>query len=383
MPHPEELKRLNAEITSHFGHLEKTAIYVLSLYVLGMVIMRHCGQTQIATFLGGVLGHNSENVKRRLREFTYEAKCKSGDKRQEVDVKRCFAPLLKWVMTKFRGSDHQLVLALDATYLGERFVILAISVVVAGCAIPVAWHIQRGDQKGEWNPIWFTLLALLKEAIPPDWTVFVLTDSGLYSKKLFKKMTKTYGWRALMRIRGTQGLFKAKGARKWYPLHTYVHQGMTPLILEGVCYKGNPLTCTLVVQWDDAYQKPCLIVTNITPQNVQSQIYGIRYWIECGFKDIKRGLFHWEQTKMTCPQRAERLWLVISIALLWLTAVGDAAHDIIFHEQRHPQCQRTLSAPVHGWITLILQLLKGERLTYGYFSPYPWLILPDKQKTYP
>ena len=82
---------------------------------------------------------------------------------------------------------------------------------------------------------------------------------------------------------------------------------------------------------------------------------------------------------MTCPRRAQRLWLVISIALLWLTAVGAATLDPPFGDQGpHTSFQpASLSAPVRGWITLILQLLKGQPLSYGYFHPYPWLPLPD------
>ena len=189
MSHPEELKRLNAEITSHMSHLGKCLIYVLSLYVLGMVVMQHCGQSRIAAFVSGMIGCRFGSMKQRLREFTYESERKQGAKRQEVEVKTCFAPLLGWVLSKFRGDHKQLVLTMDATYLKDRFVILAVSVVVAGCAIPVAWHIQVGNQKGEWNPIWFALLDLLQSTIPQDWQVFVLTDSGLYARPLFHYLT--------------------------------------------------------------------------------------------------------------------------------------------------------------------------------------------------
>jgi hypothetical protein len=345
-------------------------IYVLALYVLGMVIMRHCGQVQIATFLGGLLKHKPATVKSRLRELTYEASGKRGRKRQELKVNTCFAPLLRWVLAKFRGQTQQIVLALDATYLGDRFIILVVSVVVAGSAIPVAWHLRHSHQKGEWNPIWVALLSQLHPAIAPGCTVFVLTDSGLYSKKLFKQVSKSFQWRVLMRIEGSQGLFKAKGARTWRPLRDYVHRDMSPLTLAGTCFKGDPLRCTLVLQWGAEYDRPCLIVTNVRPQTVQHQVYAIRYWIECGFKDLKRGLFHWEQTKMTCPQRAERLWLVMSIALLWLTAVGDAVLPLL-HQTPTSSAKRPLSAPVQGWITLILTLLKGQPLPYGYFNSYP------------
>ena len=380
MSHPEELKRLNAEITSHFGHLSQCVIYVLTLYVLGMVIVRHCGQSQIAAFLSRLTGSKFGSMKQRLREFTYEAEDKQGAKRQAVAVKSCFAPLLKWVLAKFEGKGRQVVLALDATYLAERFVIFSVSVVTSGCALPVAWHIQKADQPGGWNPIWIGLLKALQPAMPADWTVFVLTDSGLYSKTLFKHIRKTFKWWALMRIGGSQGLFKLKGARCWTPLRDLVTRGMQPRILQGTCFKGKPLTCTLVLQWAADYDSPCLIVTNLPPRQVQHNLYATRYWIECGFKDIKRGLLHWEQTKMTCPQRAERLWLVISIALLWLTAVGDAASNLPQWEtlrQARPQA-RILSAPVLGWIELIVSLLNGQPLAYGYLNPYPWLPLPEE-----
>jgi hypothetical protein len=53
--------------------------------------------------------------------------------------------------------------------------------------------------------------------------------------------------------------------------------------------------------------------------------YGLRAWIERGFKDSKRGGWHWEQTKMLDPPRAKWLWLAISVATLWTVAVGCAA----------------------------------------------------------
>ena len=379
MPHPEELKRLNAEITSHMGHLSKSLLYVLSLYVLGMVIMRHCGQSQIAYLLSELMGCKLGTMKHRLRELMYEAQAKCGDKRQEIDVSQCFAPLLSWVLSKFTDEPKQVVLALDATYLTNRFTILAVSVVVAGCAIPVAWHIRTTTQQGKWNPIWITLLTQLAPALPKGWQVFVLSDSGLYSKILYRKLCKHFKWSTLMRIEGSQGLFKVKGHRQWHPLRHFVYRGMENQVMTGTCFKSNPITCTLILQWQADYDLPCLLVTNLRPQDVNHNIYAIRYWIECGFKDIKRGLFHWEQTKMTCPQRAERLWLVMSIALLWLTAVGDATSTLPqWHSLSHGSAsKRILSAPVCGWIQLILTLLKGNPLPYGHFIPYPWLPKPE------
>ena len=50
----------------------------------------------------------------------------------------CFRALLAWIVGSWSG--RQMALALDATTLGDQFVVLAISVVYRGCAVPVAAH---------------------------------------------------------------------------------------------------------------------------------------------------------------------------------------------------------------------------------------------------
>ena len=52
-------------------------------------------------------------------------------------------------------------------------------------------------------------------------------------------------------------------------------------------------------------------------------------WIECLFKDLKRGGLGWHHTKMTDPQRAERLWLAIAVATLWVVSLGGKADGSI------------------------------------------------------
>ncbi|MBV9096021.1 MAG: hypothetical protein JO132_19475, partial [Streptosporangiaceae bacterium] len=73
------------------------------------------------------------------REWCYDAADKRGLSRRAVDVAICCAPLLGWVLRHWGGT--RLALALDATTLGNRFVVLTISVLYRGCAIPVAWTV--------------------------------------------------------------------------------------------------------------------------------------------------------------------------------------------------------------------------------------------------
>src|ERR1041385_5898474 len=112
-------------VTTHMPHLSKPQARVLALWSLGMVLARSCALTAVSTFLAQGLERKANTVRQQLREFCYEAAAKRGGPRQEVRVETCFAPLLAWVVSWWEG--HQVALALDATTLGQRFVVLVIS----------------------------------------------------------------------------------------------------------------------------------------------------------------------------------------------------------------------------------------------------------------
>src|SRR4029453_6144008 len=118
-------------------------------------------------------------------------------------VEPCFVPLLAWVVAQWEGT--QLALALDATTLGTRFTVLAISVVYRGCAIPGAWTVLAARAKHAWRPEWLGLLGRVHRAVPGAWTVLVLADRGLYARWLFRRITRL-GWHPFLRI-NTGGTF--------------------------------------------------------------------------------------------------------------------------------------------------------------------------------
>ena len=351
------------------AHLSKRQAMVLALYSFGMAMTGRCGMTTIVTFLSLLLAESPDRLRQRLREWNYEAAQKRGHKRQAIDVSHSFAPLLRWLLKDW-PTPSQLPLALDVTYLGERFSVLAISVVYRGCAIPVAWRVLRGNSKGEWHPVWVELLGGLKPAVPRQWTVYVLTDRGLYSKRLFRTLCQL-GWHPLMRIR-TQGLGRRERAKSWKPLARLARPGMGVWCQRMVCFKGDALVCSLLVHWDAVYDEPCLIVTDLPPAQVKPNLYTLRSWIEAGFKDLKRGGLRWEQTKMTDPARADRLWLVMAVTLLWLIRVGGEVQSTWQQLSPRFSLPATLSCPRLGWLTLLAQALQHLPLTHGRFIPEDW-----------
>jgi hypothetical protein len=72
------------------------------------------------------LGRKPNTVRQQLREWCYEAQAKRGGPRQALHVESCFVPLLAWVLSWWEG--YQLALALEATTLGQRFVVLGVKI---------------------------------------------------------------------------------------------------------------------------------------------------------------------------------------------------------------------------------------------------------------
>ena len=82
------------------------------------------------------------------------------------------------------------------------------------------------------------------------------------------------------------------------------------------------LECTLLACWEEGYDEPWFVVTDLAPEQAESLWYGMRAWIEHGYKLLKSAGWHWDQTRMTDCDRAERLWLVLAVATRYVLAVG-------------------------------------------------------------
>jgi len=364
--------------------LSKPQATVLALWSLGMVLARACALTAVAAFLAVWLRRQEQTVRQQLREFCDEAEAKRGDQRQALGVECCFVPLLAWVLRRWQGT--QLALALEATTLGTRFTVLAISVVYRGCAIPVAWTILPANQPHAWRREWLRLWRELRPAVPQGWTVIVLADRGLYAGWLFRRIVRV-GWHPFLRI-NSGGTFRPDPQATYRPLTSFVPQPGMRWRGTGTAFNSRQrqLRCTLLACWEEGYTAPWLILTDLPPEVSDACWYGLRAWIEQGFKLTKRAGWQWQRTRMTEPQRAARLWLAVAVATLWLLSVGGAAEETIpegtlLDVSEALACQRwqhratrlrLVSIFRRGWMLILVALLNQAPWPLGAFFPEPW-----------
>ena len=123
-------------IASHFPGLSLPQSRVLAWWSFGIYLAQSCALTAVIAHLFRVVGKKPDTLRQRLREWLYDAPDKRGGKRRQLDVEVCFAPLFRWIVQAW--VRDKLFMAVDASSLKERFVVLSVSVCFRGCAIPLA-----------------------------------------------------------------------------------------------------------------------------------------------------------------------------------------------------------------------------------------------------
>src|SRR5262249_24207892 len=193
------------------------------------------------------------------------------------------------------------------------FTVLAISVLYRSCAVPVMWTVLPGNEPGAWEPHWERMLKELAALVGPGWQVLVLTDRGMYSPRLFGCLVGL-GWHPFLRIRA-QGFWRPMGSRKWRDLGRLRLPKNQTRAWTGEVFKNEEgrLNGTLVGYAGEGHAEPWLIVTDLAPEVAQASWYGLRGWIEPGFKRVKGEGWHWPRTRIRCCARLERLWRAVAV----------------------------------------------------------------------
>lgn len=380
---PREAYPLSDAIATHMAPLRPAQGNGLALWVYGAIVAGSACQSAVVTALQPLGGHHA--LRQRLREWSYDGADRVVPSAVSLDVADCFAPLLGWIVAWWRGRE--LALAVDATTLGNRVVVVAISVLYRGCAIPVAWHVQPATTAGSWMEPLLALLARLRPAVPDDWTVLVLADRGLWSPQLWDA-TCALGWHPLLRLQ-RRATFRPTGQRR-QRVDRFVPGPGHAWVGAGTAFKDRPdrRAGTLVVVWDEAAAEPWVLLTDLAPPDVGVCWYGLRAWIELGFRALKRLGWQWERSRRIAPARVARHWLVLAVATLWVLATGTRVEDA---EQRGvpPARLRIVRAPAprarpraiacfaRGLAWLRWQLLRVRRLwSLLWLWPEPWPSAP-------
>ena len=349
------------DLATHLPHLSTAERTGLALWSYAATVTEHIGQTTCAAArtsvraLAEALTEPENTLRQRLREFYRPAEHKRGAHRRDLDVRLSFGPLLRWALWLLR--PREVVLALDPTVCRDRLAVLAVALVVHGCAVPVAWTVVRANEPGAWMPHWQPMLAQLAGALPRRTRVVVVTDRGLQSRALFAEIV-ALGWHPVMRLT-VNGTWRGRGETGWTRLGALALRPGQYYVGRGELFATYRHRCTLVAVWRVGFDEPWLLMTDLPPARCEKALYGLRCWIEQGFRALKSGGLRCERLRITDPARAERVWLVLSVSLLWTHAVGATPEA---SERLVDGVRRVLGVHRRGWVRLLGALARGVSL---------------------
>lgn len=299
--------RWSSKISSQFPQLTKPQARLLALFSFGLAKTKSCALAAIAEALA--LWGKPDTVERRLQRLLSNVR---------VDWAVSAQALAAWVLTVLR--EPLVVLLVDETSLRDKLRVMSVCLAYRGRAIPLAWWCYRPDQ---WPKSQVALISQLLQQVaavmPAGKTVLVEADRGIGSSPRLLRQIEALGWYYLVRVQGQVRLRLADG--RCVAFRSLVQRpGQRWGGWVWAFKKAGWMRCWAMAYWKRPQEQPWLLLTN-WPQ-AQDRWYGIRMWEELGFRDWKSMGWEWQRSRVWQPEHANRLWLVMALAYVWMLSLG-------------------------------------------------------------
>lgn len=237
-----------------------------------------------------------------------------------------FVPLevLRPVVTKLLRAQQRrkqpLVILMDRSMINDTLNLLHVALAFGGRALPLGW--VRVPHEGNSDlALQQELLRWLQSCLPAGARPTLLADREFHSIHLAQWVGEVLQWDFVLRLKA--GTFvECDGS--WLQAGELAERGRTARYGPVKVTKDRRATYRvhLVTHWAQDEAEPWLLLTNLGSAQVAVARYAQRFWIEEMFSDHKSRGLNLEATRLTDPDRLERLLVAVSLAYLWIMEVG-------------------------------------------------------------
>ncbi len=276
-----------------------------------------CTQPALATALQrlGLSRATCESGQVELRRFLRDP---------GVTAARASAPVVRQTLAGW--AAEVLLLIVDQTSLKGRLARLEVAAAYHGRAVPLSralWPATGIAAPATWPTLFARVLDAAQAVLPPDRPVVVLLDRGFVSPAVWDAV-RARGWHPVLRAQRTVRLRTADGAER--PVGDLLGAQPGLVALAGAVFKkGGWRTASVTALRRDGQAEAWLLLADLPPGLQRAVEYAVRMHIEESFRDDKRHGWQWEASRVTDPDRASRLLLVLHLASLWCLSAGAAA----------------------------------------------------------
>jgi hypothetical protein len=212
----------------------------------------------------------------------------------------------------------------------RSYKVLVAAVPIRGRSVPVLfaayekWRLRKSQNAFEEG--FFTLLRAL---LPKKVQAVVVADRGFHRAELAKHLQAT-GLCYVIRVNGTTHFASERHAGRLDGIR--LRQGEHIDLEVGAYSKSRPVRQRVIVHWKKHHDEPWFLATDLDwGWRYVVATYALRMHIEQLFRDEKNLRFGWglRQTRLSTPERLERLLLVLAFAYLFLILLGLLARNTL------------------------------------------------------
>jgi hypothetical protein len=284
---------------------------------------------------------------------------------------------------------RELTVSLDWTEFDrDGHSVIAVNLVTKhGRATPLVWRTVRSNSlKNRRNRYERDVLKLLKELIPLEVNVIVLADRGFANIQFHRYIEEELNWDFVIRMR--ENVFVATQDGRNFKVRDRVPKnGRIAEYQDALLTKKRALTQAVVCVKKRGMKEAWSLATSLKGKKKRVvKLYARRFTCEENFRDTKDDRFGLglKETRVSTPERRDRLLLINAIAVILLTLLGSVGEEIGYDKklrantakirthslfrQGREYLRGVIRIYVDKFQERLFALIRSHRLSYATFS---------------
>jgi Transposase DDE domain len=342
----EMVRQWRATVKDLLCSLHGHQINALAVLSWAMAVAGHCHSGRVAAMMPGMALPASRQ--RRLERFLANP---------AVDAAGVMDQLAKSLLGGFAGCN--IILILDETTRalpahendpaqGNSLCCMKLSLGYRKRALPLAFFCYRTRQLQDQTlpEMVVSLLERLAAAVPRGCQITLLADRGLCWPVLID-FCQEQQWHYVFRLQGQTAVRLAAADES---THLRYANQLAPR--RGTHWSGENIelfktagwrVANVMATWEHRCKEPWLLVTDLPASYARCRGYAKRCWCEQMHRDEKSSGFQWRASHVEDPEHAQRLLVVMALAMLLAISTGSFVLKQGLAHQLYSRHRRMLS----------------------------------------
>jgi hypothetical protein len=299
-------------------------------------------------------GEQAQSKQRRVSRWLHNSR---------INVHRLYKPLIQAALATW--DEDCLYLSLDTSMYWEEYCLVRLAVVYRGRALPVVWRVLKRHSASVAFSAYREMLYQAAQRLPNGIKVVLLADRGFVHIKAMAAMSTELGWHYRIRLKHDTWIWRA--GKGWCQLKDFhLHRG------EALCFHTVKLhkqqgygPVHVAMGYNNVNGEFWAIVSD-EPTSLQTfWEYGLRFDIEEAFLDDQSNGWNLQKSEIRSVCALSRLWFVLAVATLYVTAQGVAVVESGQRRWVDPHWFRGNSYFRIGWDWVKTALEQGWQLIHA------------------